>query len=107
MESEKYEDKLDKFIPPNEIILDNYKLTYKQKLYNSNYSYRCKNRRICSYTITISEEVLKSIVHKEQNIKINYKISSKQKTHTCSEDNNEENSGNISIIKSSTTTLKE
>ena len=107
MESEKYEDKLDKFIPPNEIILDNYKLTYKQKLSNSNYSYRCKNRRICSYTITISEEVLKSIAHKEQNIKINYKISSKQKTHTCSEDNNEENSGNISIIKSSTTTLRE
>ena len=107
MESEKDEDKVDKFIPPNEIILDNYKMTYKQKLSNSNYSYRCKNRRICSYTITISEEVLKRIIHKEQNFKINYKISSNQKTHTCSQDNNEEISENISIINSSTTTLRE
>ena len=90
-----------------EIILENYKLTYKQKLSNSNYSYLCKNRRICSYTITISEEVLKSIMHKKHNFKINYKISSTQKTHICSQDNNEEILENISIINSSTTTLRD
>ena len=56
MEPEKEIDKEDKinYEPPNEILIDNHKLIYKQKLSKDNYSYRCKQRKHCSLTITIS-----------------------------------------------------
>jgi len=109
MEPEKEIDKKEKinYEPPNEIIIDNHKLTYKQKLSKDNYSYRCKQRKHYSLTITISREDLDKLLKKDTKTKIKYKISSGQKTHTCNQDNNEEISENASLFKSSYLTLPE
>ena len=109
MEPEKEIDKKEKinYEPPNEILIDNNKLTYKQKLSKDNYSYRCKQRKLCSLTITISREGLDKSLKKDTRTNIKYKISNDQKTHTFNQDNNEEISENASIVKSSTTTLRE
>jgi len=79
MEPEKEIDKEEKinYELPNEILIDSHKLTYKQKLSKDNYSYRCKQRKHCSLTITISRQIIK----KDTKTKIKYKISSGKKTH--------------------------
>ena len=62
---------------------------------------------MCTFTITIQKDELDKLFKEESKTNIKYKISSTQKTHTCNQDNNEEISENASLIKSSSTTLRE
>ena len=106
------EDKLlinenENFEPPNEINVDNHLFTFKQKLAKNNYSYRCKFRGQCTFTITITKDNLE-LLKKDKSIKnLKYKISSGQKEHTCQPNKNDKNSETASIINSSNTTLRE
>ena len=59
-----------KYEPPNEILIDNHKLTYKQILSKDNYSYRCKQRKHCSLTINISREDLDKLLKEDTKNKI-------------------------------------
>ena len=75
-------------------LIDSYKLIFKQKLATDNYSYRCKQRKVCTFIITISKDELDKLLKEESKTNIKYKISGSQKTHTCNQDNNEEISEN-------------
>ena len=67
---------------PKKIYIEGHEFTYKDQLINKNYSYRCKERKSCSLTITISENELLEY-QKDKNYIIKYKISSTIKEHTC------------------------
>ena len=66
---------------PNEIKLDKYIYTYKCKLKEDYYSFRCKYRTKCSILIKINLKEIKKYLNKESNII--YNITSTMKEHSC------------------------
>ena len=75
-----YKDKKD--YPPRSITIGKYYYTYKDKN-KLGFSYRCKYKTICNYTMTIDEDNLNKIINKTSE-KINYKSTSKKyPIHSC------------------------
>ena len=69
------------FIPPRSIDLGDFIYSYKDKLTNGYYTYRCKFRKSCNIVIKTSINELKKYLG--NNTDINYEITSKIKEHTC------------------------
>ena len=70
------------FIPPRNLELGEYKYSYKDRLTADYYTYRCTHRTKCKVVIKIKKSEL--IKYKEdQNLELNYEITSKEKNHTC------------------------
>ena len=70
------------FIPPRNLELGEYKYSYKDRLTADYYTYRCTHRTKCKVVIKIKKSEL--IKYKEeQNLDLNYEITSKEKNHTC------------------------
>ena len=71
------------FEPPKEIKIGNHAYTKKDKLSGDNYSYKCKYRKVCKFTITINKSELIKIINNSTN-SIKYIITSKNnKEHSC------------------------
>ncbi len=66
---------------PNELKIENDSNTFKCKLKDNNYSFRCKYRKACNILIIIKLEELKKFINKEINIQ--YEITSTNKNHKC------------------------
>ena len=67
---------------PRSLEIGEYIYSYKDKLINNFYSYRCKHRTICKITIKIElSEIKKYLENKKNNII--YTITSAEKNHVC------------------------
>ena len=68
---------------PKNITLDNYTQSFKDFLTKNYYSYRCKHRNKCSFTIKIHKDEILNLENNNNNI--TYIYTSKNTEHICNE----------------------
>ena len=80
-QDKKFKEEKDEY-PPRSIIIGNYTYTYKDTN-KSGFSYRCKFKSLCNFTMTIDSENL-DIIIKQESKPIKFKKTSiKYPNHTC------------------------
>ena len=71
---------------PKSIKIENFQYSFKQRLANNNFSYRCKSRK-CGVLITIDADNLRKIINNSSIGELEYKTVSK-KEHICDKPTN-------------------
>ena len=78
---------------PKSKKIGNFQYSFKQRLANNNFSYRCKSRK-CGVLITIDADNLKKIINNSLIGELEYKTVSK-KEHTCDKPTNKIELSNV------------
>ena len=78
---------------PKALKIGNFQYSFKQRLANNNFSYRCKARK-CGVLITIDADNLKKIINNSLIGELEYKTVSK-KEHTCDKPTNKIELSNV------------